>query len=690
MLYVPLYVEGLRSRPMLVFWLATLPQALLWLLVPLFFYSAPPGELPLVLAVGHEFPLNGNFGPPFAYWIAEVAFRVAGRFGVYLLSQICVVVTYWCVFTLGSAIVGPVHAALTVLLMVGIYVFTVPTPDFGPPIFAMALWAVALLHYWRAVIEKRQRSWYMFGAAAAFILLSSDAALILLGMLALFTALSARGRAALGGIEPWIVSVVLVVVLFVHLLWLEGAADGLTPMLTRLRGAGMGEANTVAWLRVLGALAFAHAGLAILVMLGSGWPRSYSPPAPALKRAPVEASAVAFMKFFALPPALLATIVAVLLGQRLPVGGSAPLVVLSALAIVVAAGDSIELYHQRVIGYAWAGLLIMPAILVPAMIIVLPWAAGTDLKVTQPAAAMARFFAESFERRTGRPLAIVSGDARTAALIALAAPSRPSVYFDSDPGRSPWITSADIQDKGAVVVWPATNTDPTPPPEIAAHFPDLAPEVPQTFARSLQGRAPPLRIGWGMIRPANAAAPAAAPAPATSAPAPAPATTAPAPAPATTARLRRLRLQPQLRRLRLQPRLRRLRLQPQLHRRKRRSGVSAFAPRGRVGRSRKVRQRSGSVIRRALGDLAAEQPGGEGGVGENDRQHHQCADEHEGLARRRRRGFADRQVRWHDVGKGRDHQPEIAETYCASAFFSARKSRHANRFCSGLRNRKAG
>ena len=69
---------------------------------------------------------------------------------------------------------------------------------------------------------------------------------------------------------------------------------------------------------------------------------------------------MAFMKFFALPPALLATIVAVLLGQRLPVGGSAPLVVLSALAIVVAAGDSIELYHQRVIGYAWAGLLIMP------------------------------------------------------------------------------------------------------------------------------------------------------------------------------------------------------------------------------------------------------------------------------------------------------------------------------------------
>jgi hypothetical protein len=535
MLYVPLYVEGLRSRPTLVFWLATLPQAFLWLLVPLVFYSAPPGELPLVLAVGHEFPLNGNFGPPFAYWVAEIAFRVAGRFGVYLLAQACVVVTYWCVFTLGSAIVGPVHAALTVLLMVGIYLFTVPTPDFGPPIFAMALWAVALMHYWRAVVEKQQRSWYFFGAAAAFILLSTDAALILLGLLALFTVSSARGRATLGGFEPWIVSVVLVVVLFVHLLWLEGAADGLTPMLARLRGAGMGEGNTVAWLRLLGALALAHAGLAILVMLGSGWPRSYSPPAPALKRAQVDASAVTFMKFFALPPAVVATVIAVLIGQRLPVGGAAPLVVLSALAIIVAAGDSIELYHQRVLGYAWAGLLIMPAVLVPAIIVLLPWTAGTELKVTQPAAAMARFFAESFERRTGRPLAIVGGDPRTAALVALAAPSRPSVYFDSDPASSPWITAADIQDKGAVVVWPATNTDPTPPPDIASHFPDLVPEVPQTFVRSLQGRAPPLRIGWGMIRPASAAAPTAAPAPAPSPPAPAPATAAPAPAPAAPA-----------------------------------------------------------------------------------------------------------------------------------------------------------
>jgi len=222
---------------------------------------------------------------------------------------------------------------------------------------------------------------------------------------------------------------------------------------------------------------------------------------------------VTFVKVCALVPALLATIVAVVVGQPLPIGGSAPLVVLSGLAVIVAVGDSIALFHQRILGYAWAGLLVVPALFVPLVMVLLPWTIGTDLKVEQPAAAMGRFFADSFERRTGRPLAVVSGDVRTAALIALAAPSRPSVYFDADPARSPWVTPDDIRQKGAVVVWPTASTTPDPPPEIKARFPDLIPEVPRTFDRPVRGRLPVLRLGWAVIRPGSVAAAAATPAP---------------------------------------------------------------------------------------------------------------------------------------------------------------------------------
>jgi Dolichyl-phosphate-mannose-protein mannosyltransferase len=510
MFYVPLYLEGIRSRPVLVVWLATLAQAALWLAVPMLFYAAPPGDLAQVLAIGHEFQFGSDVGLPFAFWLAEIAFRLAGLFGVYALAQICVITTYWCVFKLGSAIVGPAHAAVAVLLMAGISLFTVPTPDFGPPILTMALWAFVLLHYWRAVMQGHRRSWYAAGCAAALILLTSEAALILLGALALFTAVTERGRAALGAIEPWIVAVALVSFLFLHLLWLEGAGDGLTSTLARLRISAIAGRNTLAWLRLLSALILAHAGLAILVVLASGWPRVLAAPMPAIARGAVDAFAKTFVKVFALVPALLATIFAVAIGRPLPIGGAAPLVVLSGLAVIVAAGDSIVLYHQRIVGFAWAGLLIVPAILVPVVMVLLPWTTGTDLKVAQPAAAMGRFFADSFASRTGRPLAVVSGDVRTAALVALAAPSRPSVYFDGDPERSPAVTADDIRKKGAVVVWLTADTTPTPPPQIKAYFPDLIPEVPQAFERSVQGRLPLLRVGWGVIRPASTPAAAAA------------------------------------------------------------------------------------------------------------------------------------------------------------------------------------
>ena len=55
MLYVSILVELLRSRPALAVWLAALAQAALWTLVPSLLYSGPSGDVPIVLAIGHEF-----------------------------------------------------------------------------------------------------------------------------------------------------------------------------------------------------------------------------------------------------------------------------------------------------------------------------------------------------------------------------------------------------------------------------------------------------------------------------------------------------------------------------------------------------------------------------------------------------------------------------------------------------------
>jgi 4-amino-4-deoxy-L-arabinose transferase-like glycosyltransferase len=501
MFYVSLIVEILRERPRLVVWTTALVQAVLWTLVPTLFYAAPPGHLAEALAIGREFQLGTHLGPPFAYWLAEIAFKLGGTVGVYLLSQVCVVATYLTVFALGRAIVGPRHAALAVLLMVGIFVFSVPTPEFGPSIAAMPLWTIILLHSWRAVGEGRRFYWLPLALEMGLLLLTTHQGFVLVGLLFLFLIGTSRGRDTLASLDPWIALVFVAVLAFPYLMWLDSQGE-----MFSLRGLDMLGRSLFGWLWLVAAIVILHAGAWILVAVASGWPSHQPQQAPAIERRDVDPFGKVFIYFFALAPALVAPLAGMLAGRSVALSDAAPLLVLTGLALIVAAGDSIRLYRQRLASLAWLLLLVVPPAMTAAGVIVLPWTLGLDLNTAQPAHDMGRYFAETFQRRTGRPLAIVAGDPRAAALVALGAPSRPSVYFDASPDRSPWVTSAEIRSKGAVLVWPTTGTASAPPPEIRARFPDLVAELPRAFERRpVQGRLPLLRLGWAVIRPQDQA-----------------------------------------------------------------------------------------------------------------------------------------------------------------------------------------
>jgi hypothetical protein len=505
MLYVSIIVELLRARPALAIWIAALLQAVVWTLVPALFYSAPPGDVATVLAVGHQFRLGTYLGPPLAFWLAELAYDAGGLFGVYALSQACVVATYWAVFSLGRTIVGAQQGALAVLLMVGISAFTVSTPDFGPVMLTMPLWALILLHYWLAVGENRRSYWIVLAVEIALLLLTTYAGLLLVALLLVFTFANRHARSALASSDPWVAGIVTLVVMLPHLLWLANSSEGLLPTLSRLRTPESVGDNFIAWLRQIGLILAAHAGVALLVVGARGRGLARQEPAPVIVRNPVGGFAKSFVFYFAVVPPLVATFLGVLLGSG-PVGGVAPLLVLSGLAVIVAAGDAVPLRHQRGLIYAWFGLLLVPPLTVVVALATLPWLGG-DLNVAQPADAMARFFADNFQRRVGSPLPIVAGDPRLAAIIAAGAPSRPSLLLDAAPEHSPWVSFDDVRAKGAIVVWRSPDTAGVPPPEIQARFPDLTPEVPRAFERKVQGSLSLLRIGWAVIRPQSPAAP---------------------------------------------------------------------------------------------------------------------------------------------------------------------------------------
>jgi Dolichyl-phosphate-mannose-protein mannosyltransferase len=496
--YVSLIIEFLRGRPAVVFWTVALTQAALWTLMPALFYSAPPGEVPLLLAIGHEFVLGSYLGPPLAFWLGEAAYRLGGAFGLYALAHACIVVTYWAVFTLGRRIVGTRHAVLAVLLMVGVAAFTVPSPNFGPAVLAAPLWALALLHYWRAVGEGERGYWFLLALDLGLLLLASYVGLILIALMLVFALVTARGRAALFYPEPWIALLPFVIVIFPHLAWLKGARDLVVSGLND-SAAAAGTLSPGIWLCI--ALVLTHLGLGLLVAFASGWPRRRHEHAPVIDRNPVEPFARLFVYLFALLPAASALAIVFASGRLGPLDRIAPLVVLSGLAVVVAAGDQVPLYRERMVSFTWLGLLVAPPVLIVLGIALLPWTFTVDLKVSQPANAEGRFFADNFQRRTGKPLGFVTGDAQLAPLVALGSPSRPHVYFDWAPQRSPWASPADIREQGGILVWPAGDNTGAPPAALKAQFPTMVPEVPRSFARTVQGLLPLIRLGWATVRP---------------------------------------------------------------------------------------------------------------------------------------------------------------------------------------------
>ena len=119
----------------------------------------------------------------------------------------------------------------------------------------MALWALILLHYWRAVGEGRRGYWVALAVEIGLLLLTTYAGLLLVGMLALFTVTNKRARAAMRSTDPWLASLVAVVVLFPHLLWLADDRRGLLPKLMRLRTPESVIDNFNAWLRQMAFIA---------------------------------------------------------------------------------------------------------------------------------------------------------------------------------------------------------------------------------------------------------------------------------------------------------------------------------------------------------------------------------------------------------------------------------------------------
>jgi hypothetical protein len=297
--------------------------------------------------------------------------------------------------------------------------------------------------------------------------------------------------------DPLFALLVIIVLALPYLVWLARADTLALPPWPAIAGL---SAKALHWLALLGGLVLASAAIWLLAALNTGRLGRNKEEAPIIYRPPVDALARDFVYFFALAPALAGSLIAGLFDLDGVVGGAGIALMMSGLAAIVATGDLVYLRRQRILRSVWGAAVIAPALVVIAAALFLPWTGSAEVATSLPATEIARFFGDSFERRTNHRLQAVAGDTQLASLIALDR-GRPHLFLDAAPQRTPWLNLAKFNETGGVVVWRASDTSGTPPADLVQRFPGMVPEVPRAFVRLVNGRQPVLRIGWAIVRP---------------------------------------------------------------------------------------------------------------------------------------------------------------------------------------------
>ena len=158
-----------------LFYIFITTHLVIWTLIP----SLTNNNLPLdtieALAWGSNLDWGFNKHPPMSAFLPEVFYLIFGNqdWAYYLLSQICVIISFFVVFKLAEEFFeNKSFCLLSVLLLEGIYFYNFTTPEFNVNVCLMPFWALTVLYLWKGFKDNKIIDWFSMGLFAGFGFLS--------------------------------------------------------------------------------------------------------------------------------------------------------------------------------------------------------------------------------------------------------------------------------------------------------------------------------------------------------------------------------------------------------------------------------------------------------------------------------------------------------------------------------------
>ena len=148
---------------------------IVWTVIP----SLTNHNLPLdtieALAWGSNLDWGFNKHPPMSAFVADIFFYFFGSqdWAYYLLSQICVIISFIAVFKFAEDFFEKdIFCLLSVLLLEGIYFYNFTTPEFNVNVCLMPFWSLTVLYVWKGYKDNKIIDWLLVGLFSGFGFLS--------------------------------------------------------------------------------------------------------------------------------------------------------------------------------------------------------------------------------------------------------------------------------------------------------------------------------------------------------------------------------------------------------------------------------------------------------------------------------------------------------------------------------------
>ena len=157
------------------FYIFITAHLIVWTLIPTLTNNNLPLDTIEALAWGSNLDWGFNKHPPMSAFLVETFYQIFGNndWAYYLLSQICVVFSFFIIWSLSKDFFeNKIYSFLSILLLEGIYFYNYTTPEFNVYVCELPFWSLTVFYCWKGFKNNKYTDWLLFGTFAAFGILS--------------------------------------------------------------------------------------------------------------------------------------------------------------------------------------------------------------------------------------------------------------------------------------------------------------------------------------------------------------------------------------------------------------------------------------------------------------------------------------------------------------------------------------